>query len=1087
MHLAAHEHARSLEPFEHDRAAAERVLVVPAVQVTLDLAHFGDHDFEVVGIVVNDLEPEVHALGLVAQRGLLALERLHLLLHVGRDRALHTFGPAAREFAAPGRSAGRLLARVLDLARLERIGRQPRRGAPAALAGGRLLDELAVGLTGAAFAASPADLARVGQTIPRDPLCAHVADRAVERVPTGALVQTVRPGTRHVLDLLEQVLFLLHQLADDVFELLGQLGHGRVVLLQRLLHGPFLTVRAVGKPFLDVRGQRLGQLRARLLDRHRDVDLLLGQRVLGLFDLAVDLDDLVQERRIREILLRHHGEVTVRLLEELLPLVLDGGEFLQLLELVVGQVVDRRLGQRHRVLDDLLLLLDELLELLGELLKLRDHVVGQILRGGLLLELLRALHELGDHLENLLQDHDDLVLLFEDRLDAERALLAQERVFFQIAHLLDNLQHLLARNAGERVLDQPRVIVLDLDRVGGGQRQVPNVALIYAHALEAVEKRGLLRERGGVDAAGLLPPKDLRHELLPFGVVLDFLAHVGRAIHDLDREDRARTLLRRLRAIVRGREVVRDRVAAGVFLRIDGEFVFERHAGTVHVLPLAHERLGLLIAGPAEELPADDRVVVGGPAHERDPIARRHVETVGGLDDPDRGRRVLDRRDRVLDRVVFVFVVVLENDPVRARLADRQIGRPFAALFGPHEDPVPVRKRKRRARHALVRHHAHRHVRPDGRLDLARGALLGLGLQLRVFRIRVLQHQLGDGRLLDDLHLEDVRLRAAEVHAIRERTRHIPVVGAIQVPARGRAVDLPLGAEVGQFDRPFGVALVLVREHALGMKLLVVLGHDLERDRGAHEGVRGPGTDLDDPGASERGDETRGEEHAFERVRETGRRDERESEEERGRQAAPECASPQPASRDGPSEVGRLDFAHAFADRTLQKLRTADVLFVGQLHRVDEKIAEVRKRLLDVSRDLLLALGGQERTEHAGDQENEEPESEQERQGQSHLARPVRGERGQQEEPAAHVRQEDEHAFAHEHVAPQLARGANARHQPAVSGKLLFRRHAYPLSIDPRNRPPLSLDTLCLYIITQFRRAFDRGKTAASPHSRSEA
>ena len=85
--------------------------------------------------------------------------------------------------------------------------------------------------------------------------------------------------------------------------------------------------------------------------------------VLGHLQLGLDLDQLLGHRGVGEVLLGQLAQVGVQVLHELRPVVLGGGHALEQLLLLLGEVLDRLLGQVLRGLDDLLLLLEELVEL----------------------------------------------------------------------------------------------------------------------------------------------------------------------------------------------------------------------------------------------------------------------------------------------------------------------------------------------------------------------------------------------------------------------------------------------------------------------------------------------------------------------------------------------------------------------------------------------------------------------------------------------------------------------------------------------------------------------------------------------------
>ena len=98
--------------------------------------------------------------------------------------------------------------------------------------------------------------------------------------------------------------------------------------------------------------------------------VFLVKRVLGHLQLGLDLDQLLEQARVGEILLGQLAQVGVLVGHELRPLVLGGRQVLEELLVLLGEVVDRLLGQVLGGLDHLLLLLEELLELVLQVLEL---------------------------------------------------------------------------------------------------------------------------------------------------------------------------------------------------------------------------------------------------------------------------------------------------------------------------------------------------------------------------------------------------------------------------------------------------------------------------------------------------------------------------------------------------------------------------------------------------------------------------------------------------------------------------------------------------------------------------------------------
>ncbi len=108
-----------------------------------------------------------------------------------RHGAFESLAALAAFLAAAGGTAGGLRIAVLDLALDDRIGRQAAGGFSSALAFGLVANEFAGRFSLAALARPAANLAGVWQPIAGNALCAHVGDRAVRCIPSGALVERI--------------------------------------------------------------------------------------------------------------------------------------------------------------------------------------------------------------------------------------------------------------------------------------------------------------------------------------------------------------------------------------------------------------------------------------------------------------------------------------------------------------------------------------------------------------------------------------------------------------------------------------------------------------------------------------------------------------------------------------------------------------------------------------------------------------------------------------------------------------------------------------------------------------------------------
>ena len=131
-------------------------------------------------------------------------------------------------------------------------------GAAAAFAFGFGADEFAGAAAFAAFAGAALDFHVLGHLVAGDALGGHVGDGAVHRIPACTLVEGVGEFAGEALHFLREVFFLVHQVADHVLELLGQLRHFGVVLGDRLFHLPVFAVGFLLQPAFDVGGEFFG-------------------------------------------------------------------------------------------------------------------------------------------------------------------------------------------------------------------------------------------------------------------------------------------------------------------------------------------------------------------------------------------------------------------------------------------------------------------------------------------------------------------------------------------------------------------------------------------------------------------------------------------------------------------------------------------------------------------------------------------------------------------------------------------------------------------------------------------------------------
>ncbi len=276
-----------------------------------------------------------------------------------------------------------IFAGVFHLSFDEGVGGQAGGSFSAAFADGRIRHEFTGRLARAAFTTATGNFTGIRQAVASDTTRAIIRDWPVHRVPARAFVEGVGPTAGRVFHLVEQVFLAFHQFADDVFEFLGKLGQWGLfhVVGERFLLAPFFAVGRVGKPFLDVRGHLLGHFRAELFEGNGDVGGFLGERVLGHLQLVFDRDEFLEERRVGEILLGKLAQVGMRVGHEARPIVLTGGEILEELLILLGEVVDRLLGEVFTGFDDFLLLFEEVVELVLESAQLILDVGGKLVVG----------------------------------------------------------------------------------------------------------------------------------------------------------------------------------------------------------------------------------------------------------------------------------------------------------------------------------------------------------------------------------------------------------------------------------------------------------------------------------------------------------------------------------------------------------------------------------------------------------------------------------------------------------------------------------------------------------------------------------